>query len=57
MHCMRSMRGGFIFGTRGPSLKMHHGQYFTSMTMHDANHDRDSDRDRDRGHDRSHLRF
>ncbi len=29
---MRSMRGGFIFRSQGPSLKVHHGQYRTSMT-------------------------
>jgi hypothetical protein len=33
---MRSMRGGFIFHNRGPSLKVHHGQCLTSMTKHDS---------------------
>ncbi len=28
------MRGGFIFRRRGSSLKVHHGQCFTSMTKH-----------------------
>jgi hypothetical protein len=32
MRSMRSMRGGFIFRNRGPSLKVHHGQCLTSMT-------------------------
>jgi hypothetical protein len=32
MRSMRSMRGGFIFRSRGPSLKVHHGQCLTSMT-------------------------
>jgi hypothetical protein len=39
MRSMRSMRGGFIFRNRGPSLKVtvvHHGQYLTSMTKHDS---------------------
>jgi hypothetical protein len=31
MRSMRSMRGGFIFRNRGPSLKVHHGQHLTSM--------------------------
>ncbi len=30
---MRSIRGGFIFRNRGPSLKVHHGQCLTSMTI------------------------
>jgi hypothetical protein len=33
---MRSVRGGFIFRNRGPSLKVHHGQCLTSMTKHDS---------------------
>jgi hypothetical protein len=36
MRSMRSMRGGFIFRNRGPSLKVHHGQCLTSMTKHDS---------------------
>jgi hypothetical protein len=36
MRSMRSMRGGFIFRNRGPSLKVHHGQHFASMTKHDS---------------------
>jgi hypothetical protein len=36
MRSMRSMRGGFIFRNRGPSLKVHHGQCLTSMTEHDS---------------------
>ncbi len=31
MRSMRSMRGGFIFRNRGPSLKVHHCQCLTSM--------------------------
>jgi hypothetical protein len=30
---MRSMRGGFIFRNRGPSLKAHHGQHLASMMV------------------------
>jgi hypothetical protein len=33
---MRSMRGGFIFRNRGPSLKVHRGQCLTSMTLVDG---------------------
>jgi hypothetical protein len=33
---MRSMRGGFIFRSRGPWLKVHHSQCLTSMTKHDT---------------------
>ena len=33
---MRSMRVGFIFRSRGPSLKVHHGQCLTSMAKHDT---------------------
>jgi hypothetical protein len=33
---LRSMRGGFIFRSRMPSLKVHHGQCLTSMTKHDS---------------------
>jgi len=33
---MRSMRGGFIFRSQGPWLKVHHGQCLTSVTKHDA---------------------
>jgi hypothetical protein len=36
MRSMRSMGGGFIFRNRGPSLKVHRGQCFTSMTKHGA---------------------
>jgi hypothetical protein len=36
MRSMRSMRGGFIFRSRGPSLKVHHGQCLTSVTKHDT---------------------
>ncbi len=31
MRSMRSMRGGFIFRSLGPSLKVHHGQRLTSV--------------------------
>ncbi len=36
MLSMRSMRGGFIFRSQGPSLKVHHSQYLASMTKHDT---------------------
>jgi hypothetical protein len=36
MRFMRSMRGGFVFRNRRPSLKAHHGQCLTSMTKHDS---------------------
>ncbi len=32
MRSMRSMRGGFIFRNRGPSLKVHHCQHLASVT-------------------------
>ncbi len=34
-YSMRSIRGGFIFRNRGPSLKVHNCQCLTSMTKHD----------------------
>jgi hypothetical protein len=36
MRSMRSMRGGFIFRNRGPSLKVYHGQHLASMAKHDT---------------------
>jgi hypothetical protein len=36
MRSMRSMRGGFIFHNRGPSLKVHHCQHLASVTKHDT---------------------
>jgi hypothetical protein len=36
MRSMRSMRGGFIFRNRGPSLKVHHCQHLASVTKHDT---------------------
>ncbi len=33
MRSMRSMRGGFIFRNRGPSLEVHHGQHLASMSL------------------------
>jgi hypothetical protein len=36
MHCMRSVRGCFIFHSQGPSLKVHHGQCLRSVTKHDS---------------------
>jgi hypothetical protein len=35
---MRSMRGGFIFRNRGPSLKVHHCQHLASVTKHVCYH-------------------
>jgi hypothetical protein len=35
LETVRSMRGGFIFRNRGPSLKVHRGQCLKSMTKHD----------------------
>ncbi len=35
MRSMRSMRGGLIFRSHGPSLKAHHGQRLPSMTLVD----------------------
>jgi hypothetical protein len=32
MRSTRSMRGGFIFRSRGPSLKVHHSQYLARLS-------------------------